>query len=186
MRHLAWAALLMVPVLTCGCTSLETRRAAWVADHGGLGQRSDVRRAQAALSRLLARVAATSPDLRIGVLNCAAPCAFSWADGRLFISHGLLTLATDDELSAAIAHELGHLVADRRLVGSAMALEGRDRAQDAEQRADAIARRLMAQAGVADDALARVLRKVASDRHTDALCRAQIAKRLVKLAATGR
>jgi peptidase M48-like protein len=62
-------------------------------------------RAQAALARL----ADAGAGVTVRVLGESDPAAFAWRDGTVFVTRGLVALLSDDELAAALAHELGHL-----------------------------------------------------------------------------
>ena len=41
-----------------------------------------------------------------------AVTAYGWRGGNLFLTRGLVDVMDDDELAAAVAHELGHLLGD--------------------------------------------------------------------------
>ena len=57
--------------------------------------------------------------------------AFAWPDGRIRVTRGLIDLLNDEELAAAVAHEIGHLLADGYLAGR-FSLHGAAGPQDVE------------------------------------------------------
>jgi hypothetical protein len=142
--------------LACSTTALPDRMAAhrdaWVAGMGGVATGHGQLIADQAISRLRG-------DIRVTLLDCAEPGAFAWPDGRIFVSRGLVELLDADELTASLAHELGHLILSGRLT-SPVALAGNSAAIGLESRADDIARSLLPAAGLGSDTLARALRKV--------------------------
>jgi Zn-dependent protease with chaperone function len=91
----------------------------------------------------------------------------------------LLHLLTDDELAAAVAHELGHLSAGHAAGGPA-ALGGAPAAHpaDHEARADAIACDLLDAVGLTPTALARALAKVRDDPLTPRTCNEPLDRRV--------
>lgn len=106
--------------------------------------------------------------------------AFAWPDGRIHVTRGLVDLLDDEELAAAVAHELGHLLDDGHLTGR-FSLKGTARSQDAEARADVIGRQLLRQAGLPHESMKRMLEKVLP-AHRDAAGRASLARRIERLA----
>lgn len=86
--------------------------------------------------------------------------AWAWPDGRIEVSQLLLDLLDDDELAAALAHELGHLLDGGHLARVSRALTG-DTA-DLERRADGIACQLLNRRGISGEAMVRMLSKLAA------------------------
>ena len=87
------------------------------------------------------------------------PGAWAWPAGPIHVSPALLSIVDDDELAAAIAHELGHLHADGTWRGPLAALgDGAD--NDAEARADEFGCRLLAARGIPTVAAVRLLEKI--------------------------
>lgn len=140
-----------------GCVGGGAAMSQWVKDQGGVDVTPQrVRRAQGVADRL----AAGNPELkvRVCVLAMRAPSAFSWPDHSVFVTRGLLDRATDDELAAAIAHELGHLLNDGH-AHAAFGLHG-DQHLDAEARADATGVELLAARNISATAMPTMLAKV--------------------------
>jgi predicted Zn-dependent protease len=173
MRQLVLSLLLFI---LPGCVMLPAEPAArhrWVQRHGGVMHGEQTRRAHAILQRLTSLLDA--PTISIAVLDSAAASAYAWPDGRLYVTRGLLLCLDDDELAAAIAHELGHLLVDGHMP-SPVSLHGcADGIADPEMRADAAGQRLLDLAGLPPATMARMLRKLPAG---SARCQAAIARRI--------
>jgi Zn-dependent protease with chaperone function len=116
-------------------------------------------RAEAGLDRL--RPSYSGP-LVVRVCDSEKVGAYSWSDGTVYLTSSLLVLLTDDEVSAVIAHELGHLAhVEGGCQGFAL---GGPRNADEEQ-ADAVGVMLLRTSGIPPGALGRALAKV-RDAHT--------------------
>src|SRR5437899_1996032 len=109
-------------LLAWGCAS--NSHDTWVSTHGGTLADARQRRVERVSQPFLGRVIHGS--VRFRVLNYDTACAFGWPDGRIYLTRSLVDLLDDQELAAAIAHELGHLVVDGHLHGAA-ALRGCER-----------------------------------------------------------
>lgn len=172
-RHLAITCLALCLL---GCSS-QPPRLAWTQERGGLLH--DHR--QARLSDLGGRVAADLALLcRYYVLNSTQACAYAWADGSIYVSRSLMDALDDDELIAVVAHELGHLLADRHVTPPA-GLRGRHGFADAEQAADAVAVQILQRIDVRPGALASALRRVAASDGLSADTRRAIEERVTIL-----
>src|SRR5262249_17752321 len=83
-------------------------------------------------------------------------CTGAWPDGRIEVSRALVDRLDEEELAAALAHELGHLLEGGHLpVGTAglddgppLGLRGAAGADEAEARADRIGCALLARRGI--------------------------------------
>jgi Zn-dependent protease with chaperone function len=117
-----------------------------------------------------------SRPICVRVLNADRPCAYCWPDGTLFVTKGLLRLLDDDELTGALAHEIGHLSGGSAGVRSA-AFSGNG-GMDCEVRADAAGCELLQAAGLSPDFLARALLKVRDDPQTPASLRTALSQRV--------
>ncbi|HEX8910782.1 MAG TPA: M48 family metalloprotease [Humisphaera sp.] len=151
----------------------------WVDRQGGMLACPD---RQARLDRAVAALG--RPDLtclRTYVLGTDRPAAYSWPDGRVFVSRGLVDLLDDAELAAAIAHECGHLIADGHVAATPpTALTGKPAhacGGDAEVAADREGVALLRAANIDPAALARVLAKLGADARLDAGIRQQVRER---------
>ena len=154
--------LLVLAALASGCSALATRPG--MAD----GALPDAGRDSARLARVErvgGRVtpADAAPDaIAFGLSPRDALGAWSWADGRIRASRALVDLLDDDELAAALAHEIGHLLDGGHIAGAPAALSGAQGAPGSEGRADVLACRILAARGERPEALPRMLRAVAA------------------------
>jgi predicted Zn-dependent protease len=119
--------------------------------------------------------------VRVRVSRSGRAGAFSWPDGTVELTSDLVERLDEDELAAAIAHELGHII-EGRPRGAASALSGRSGSpDDAEARADRFATRLLARAGYDPSAMSRTLTKVMNTPGMTPACRARLADRIALL-----
>ncbi|HVX83620.1 MAG TPA: M48 family metalloprotease [Phycisphaerae bacterium] len=135
--------------------------AAWTSSHGGLLPGPETAFARRALERVSSQLA--GPQLRIFVLRCADPVAYSFPDGSIYISAALIHALSDDQLAAVVAHELGHLLHDKFLTPPA-ALRGNIQnatGADIESAADALGRELLIANHIPCTALAAALTIIA-------------------------
>lgn len=147
----------------------------WVAELGGIDPAAGC---QARLDRAVAVIADTCDGLpiRAAVLASDAPGAFSWPGGRVFVTRGLIELLDDQELVAAVDHELGHLLGDRSS-GSIVALNGAADDQ-AEPRADRIGVGLLERQGLPPELMRRMLTKVSGSSALPLIYRAPLEHRI--------
>lgn len=158
--------LLLVLAALAGCSATRGS-ASHVA--GGTAPDADARRVER-LERIgsdLAGSAPTDEHVDIALSTRDALGAWSWPDGRIRVSRALVDALDDDELRAAVAHEMGHLldagaVADRATALAGAIDGGPYAAADIETRADAFACGLLRARGASVAALPRMLRAVAS------------------------
>ena len=83
----------------------ETR---WVIQRGGTIPSRQQARATALCAALCRGWIAHHIHVRI--INSTRLAAWSWPDGDIYITRGLALCLNNEELSAAIAHEMGHLI----------------------------------------------------------------------------
>lgn len=171
--------------LTLGCNSASPPVSVsnWVQKQGGLSRGDAIERATQ-IGTALARETFRG-RISVFVLNTQSVGGFAWPDGRIYVTRGLVDLATDDELAAAIAHEMGHLLADRG-PPALVALAGRS-ACDAgcEERADAMGCLLLRVKGRPPASMATLLRKVEASPQTDPRLRPLIERRIKRLISGG-
>ncbi len=84
-----------------------------IASYGGIYEN---RATERAVARVVGRLVAASDDpsrsYRVTILNSPAVNAFALPSGDLFVTRGLVALASDEaELAAVIAHEIAHVTA---------------------------------------------------------------------------
>ncbi len=152
-----------------------------VENQGGLTNREAAERA----TRIGAALASETfrGNISVYVLGTESVGGFAWPDGRIYVTRGLVEITTDDELAAAIAHEMGHLLADRG-PPALVALAGRS-ACDAgcEECADAMGCLLLRVKGRPAAAMITLLRKVEAAPQTDSKLRPLIERRIKRLLA---
>ena len=161
-----------------GCANSQ-HEMSWIQHQGGLVQGPCLAKAQRAEARLGTDLTA------LNVLDDPAPGAYSWPDGNVFVTKGLVDLLTEQELAAAIAHEMGHLLNDGHLQAP-VSLQGCCTTPNIEERADAIGVRLLQQAGISRDVMPQMLEKVERASSTSAGCRSNMQKRIDLLRSPSR
>lgn len=144
----------------------------WAAEQGGLLEGRCQNRVTIAARPLIDRC--TGVDVSVGVLETERVGAFGWPNGHLFVTRGLVDRLNDAELSAAIAHEMGHLLDGGKLRMIGKDSDSSDRADvlgsdrmksegcdvDREVRADAAGVRLLRADGIPPLAMLSMLKKV--------------------------
>ena len=173
----------ILPFLLFGCGAAPHPPTEWVRQQGGLV--CDGRQGRAAM--LLARLVDRTDEarVRVYVLSSDDLSAHSWADGSVYVTRGLVDQLTDDELLAAMAHELGHLMRGGQ-VSASVSLRGCDRGGtcvDEEERADAIGLDLLKARGVPAGAMASMLEKVAIAEEPASPCHRALLRRIDVLAS---
>ena len=111
------------------------------------------------------------------------PRAYGWRDGRIALTTGLLALLDDDELTAAIAHEMGHM-ASGTLPVARYGLNGCASALDPEVQADALGCDILQRSGVPTSAMISMLRKMQRSATLPLSCKEQMQQRISRLAGT--
>ncbi len=139
----SYLTLILIPIIFAGCQSggMSKQQQNWGVVHGGLVHDEHQTRATRLCSALTA--GAIREPIRIHVLATAAPAAYSWSSRDIYVSTGLMDTLNDAQLTACIAHEIGHLINDRHCDGVA-ALQGHEGSNpDEEKAADATGVRLL-------------------------------------------
>jgi len=85
--------------------------------------------------------------------------AWAWPGGPIEVSRDLIDLLDDDELTSAIAHEVGHLRDDRHWSGPTASLDGGSDL-DVESGADQAGCRILRLGGIDPEATIRLLDKL--------------------------
>ena len=157
-----------------GCTA--NTQSDWVRENGGTLQGARQRRVEAVSERLLC--GGRTSTIQVKVLNSAAPCAFAWDDGTIYVTRALVDMTDDHELAAAIAHEMGHVLRGAHREAP-LALRGcEDGSTAVEVRADHIGVELLRSAGLPVAAMPSMLQKVASSRVMSDDCRRALYRRI--------
>ena len=135
----------------------------------------DVTRATSALARLGFSYA------EIHIFADESLAAYSYSDGSIFLSRGLIDKTTDDQLAAVLAHELGHLTrVQTPVIQSRYTLEGSGRL-DQEQQADDFACSLLLARSIPVSSLAQVLTLTRDDPCTATELKPALTRRIVRL-----
>jgi Zn-dependent protease with chaperone function len=159
-RFPGWPVL--VTMMGAGCSLAPTPApdapTVWVADHGGPSAVTVSAGALAAVQCLegggggrLERMLVAAEG-RVG--------AWSWPDRTLVVTEKLVQSLDDEEFSAAVAHEMGHLELDSE--PRPQALAGRSEKTAREAAADRRGAALLASSGLDPAAMPRMLRSVAA------------------------
>jgi Zn-dependent protease with chaperone function len=174
-RHRLLLLLGLICAAATGCASSSDPHDAWVTRCGGLSaDREAVQRVQALADRVTAR------PVMIDVLDRPDLAAFSWPNGRIYLSRGLVEALDDELLTAAVAHEIGHLLnhgASKRPA----ALRGTPTALAAEIAADRAGMQLLVRRGHRRDAMQRMLSHVVAQPNLPDHVKAQLRHRIAAL-----
>ena len=163
--------IISLPALGCGSVASQTN---WVRANGGVVQDARLNRAQSACEIL---GSSADRSVCVHVLDSDSIGAYGWPDGNVFVTRGLVDLLTDQELTAAIAHEMGHLLNDGHL-HTVVSLRGCCTSPDIEVRADSIGVRLLAEHGIGREAMTSMLNKVRLSSGMPSLCQQRIGQRI--------
>jgi predicted Zn-dependent protease len=174
-----WVLLL---VASCGCAA-HPSRAAWVQDHGGLAASPEQAYLQKVVGRIVPKYPSGHGQITVEVLDANDLAAFSWDDGQIYLTRGLISILDEQELVAVVAHELGHLLEDNH-AQVISALQGCERDLDAESRADRIGIELMRAQGFSPSAMPRMLRRVIASHCWSPECERKLQLRLEALTRT--
>jgi Zn-dependent protease with chaperone function len=180
MRKAGKSAYFLVFLLLARCASAPMSRTVnnWVSQQGGVVEGSWQARADEVSRRLTA--CCSGRTIRVQVLATNAVSAFSWRNGRVFITRGLMNHLDDQELAAVIAHELGHLLSDGQLQTVA-SLRGYSDDPDREVRADAAGVGLLKMAGLPPQPMISMLKKVEKYGSLPVTCQSAMDRRIAIL-----
>lgn len=149
----------------CALPDATAKRPAWEPwsqQRGGVVEpvRAGAEDARIAGAMSVLANAHTGSPVSIRMLDDEAVEAFIWPDGSLFVTRGLLAAMNREELTAALAHELGHL---------ALRGDGRARVsgEEAEQLADRWGAALLERSGLPRGAMTDMLRKLQAHAHPE-------------------
>ena len=136
---------------TSGTCEAEGR---WLARHGGLIHDTQQARAQRLCNRMCRGWINTPIHIRI--VDTRQLGAWSWSNGDVYLTLGLAEHLNDDEMAAAIAHELGHLI-NSKVVQCPYGLGNAHETLGIEFAADLTGSRVLADHGIAPKNLVLVL-----------------------------
>ena len=164
-----------------GCATPAAKIESWARAQGGISTEPD---RQARVERVATWFAPEfqRARIRIRVLAANTVAAYGWRGGELFVTRGLVDLVDDKELAAALAHEMGHLLADERERAVA-GLSGGDVDSDlgVEARADRIGVDLLRRHHLPPQAMPRMLIKVEQATGLDQSCPDALRRRVEML-----
>ena len=165
--------VLFLPVaLLVGCSS-QTPVERWVAAQGGTISDGRLERART----LAVELCSSRPVPRIAVLDRADLAAFSWPGGEIYLSRGLIDALDDAALSAAIAHEMAHVLKHERS-DQVTALRGSEAHLNEEIAADRLGAGLLEDAGIPRSAMAAMLEIVVRDGGLAPAVRSDLRRRI--------
>ena len=190
MRHALLLILGLAVLVGLGGCHLGAKRLAraperWIQEQGGIVADVDVApRARVAWQAVTRE--RREPRLRLRVLAAPSLSAFAWPSGEIFLTSGLVDALDDDEITAALAHEIGHLEAEA--LGSAApgfaGLASRAGSLAAEHRADLFGLDLLEARRIPGQAMVDMLRKVHARMVPGCATRAALEDRIRLLEAT--
>jgi len=180
MRPIASLILILCLCLWQGCSTSAQRSPSaasrWIQANGRLIDDPKCDRLSHACLPVLETVGCSGIDVRM--LDSPTVGAYAWPDGAVYVTRGLYEVASDAELAAAVAHEIGHLLDDGHVRTSVALSGGHNDAQDSEVRADALGARLLEQCGIAPSAMLSLLKKLRAAPCTSESCRKHIDARI--------
>jgi len=150
----------------------------WIQDKGGVIQNTSYERLIAACWQ--PPHGHFEMQVRFYVLDSDSLTAYAWPDGSVYLSRGLVERVDGDLLSAAVAHEIGHLL-DKDPLDSVWSLRDFPVALDRESRADRIGCRLLEAQGIPPQVMIKLLETVVQWDELPASNRRQMARRIAML-----
>jgi len=162
--------------VTAGCTPAPSQ-AAWVRANGGLVGSAHLARVQAAQGLLKS---SDTGAIRVSVINSDAVGAYAWPGGDVYVTRRLVDLLDQQELAAALAHEMGHLIADDS-ANPPSGLRGASDGQKSEISADAIGVGILVKQGIDRGVMTSMLRKVCCSGSVSPGCRNAMLERIAIL-----
>ena len=123
---------------------------------------------------------ATSP-IHVEVLARDDLAAFTWPDGHIYLSRGLVMALDDDALAAAIAHEAGHLIVGAPARSAVVGSMTSEPSLESEMRADEIGVQLLKRRGIPSEAMSQMLGTVLRQNRLSASAQSEIRRRILRL-----
>lgn len=171
-----WLAAMALGLLV-GCSSPAMRPAdRWVARNGGVCEPTDgrIERIAGQFDGMLTR------PIKLIVMDRDMLRAFSFPSGEVIVARGLLASMSDDEVTAVVAHEIGHLLSDGH-TSAPRALTGRPQGGDKESDADAASVKLLQAMNLPATSMRTALEKVLASVPADSAMRPALAARIARL-----
>lgn len=177
MRAFLFATVLCLAAPFLGGCASNRAWSGWATAQGGLYRGPCLAR----VKRIGQALAAGLPGrtVRFHVLATREVTAYSFPNGDVFLTRGLVDRAGDNEVAAAIAHEFGHLLGNGYLRGP-VALYEKNQDLDVEERADAVGCEVLRMHGISPKYLIKTLQLVASSTNNPR-CRKEMRQRIAKL-----
>jgi hypothetical protein len=171
-----WLAIIGLGLLV-GCSGPALRPAdRWVARNGGVCEPAGDR-----MTRLSGRFdAVISKPIKLIVLDRSDLRAYSFPSGEVIVTRGLIAALSDDELTAVIGHEVGHLLRGGHRQAPT-ALTGQPKTADTESAADDASVQLLTAMNLPTTAMRSSLEKVLASLPPDSTMRPAIAARIARL-----
>jgi Zn-dependent protease with chaperone function len=184
MQSLRGVSYSLLCTILSGCVTAPPSQSVdlWVVHQGGTIEGTRQARADAVARPLFACCVGRATSIQ--VLNTDAVSAFSWRNGRVYVTRGLMDRLNDSELTAVIAHELGHLLSDGQLQTSVASLQGCFLNPDREIRADAAGVALLRAQGLPAQPMISMLKKIEVYGSLPPACRLAMDHRIALLSAT--
>jgi Zn-dependent protease with chaperone function len=171
--------LYLFSLAAAGCSATSSTQ---LTNSGPTSLLDHSRQARVESALAAVRPATGLPAIALHITTSTEPTAFSWSSGCIYISRGLVDLVDDNELSAVLAHEFGHLLkapASHRKLGAAVSsLHGATSSIETECRADAVGVELLRNAGVPARSMATMLEKVRLATHRTPSCNSDLSRRV--------
>lgn len=168
----------------CGCASSPAARgpsSEWIARNGGISHGPEAARVEQIAHRFDGLLGGLSgAPVQVHVLKSTSPTAMAWPSGDIFLTQPLVALLSDNEIAAAIAHELGHLMTDHHIDPNA-ALTGSSKNEDAEIRADDAGLSLLSSSHTPPQSLGSALSKIVSFNQQHGTKSPQLTTRIARL-----
>lgn len=162
-----------------GCATPGAKVASWIRAQGGVSTDAACQSRVEHVAKWFGSDLHGAP-LHVRVLDSEEVGAYGWRGGELFVTRGLVDLLDDQELAAALAHEMGHLLGD----GSARPLVRLSGGVDAdanlmvEANADRLGADFLRRQHLPAQAMPRMLAKVARATGMDGSCRDALRRRI--------
>ncbi|MAX27503.1 MAG: hypothetical protein CMJ19_23655 [Phycisphaeraceae bacterium] len=184
MRFWQFSILFSIMLLT-GCSTIGqtpdviSHHKKWALQHGGIL----VDQRHQRLNQTCHRLAPACHDIVIDphVLDSNNLAAYSWPNGELYVTRGMIDAASPDELASVVAHEIGHLIAHHNHSDATTMLLGQKHDVNPEIQSDALGCRILAACNISTTAMLHTLQKVKQSTPTHDPAHALLNQRILRL-----